>query len=123
MRGISLTALLILSAQGFCNAATFDCEFSPKTGSQNNFSCKVDTSVDWHNEQTKCRQDYSSTLFGQCDGRSPGGTNQLICYFASPTSPPNLDANSIIGQAGVYSVGVEWIGFPPSTASIVLENK
>jgi hypothetical protein len=122
MPKVSLIILLILAANGFCNAATFECQFSPKAGDENS-SCQVDTAVDW--KLNKCRQDYSGTLFARCDGRSPGGVNQLICYFANPANPPNLDAKSIINQAGVDAVAIEWLGtFPPSAgAPLVLDYK
>lgn len=108
MRAISLSVLFILAVEGFAHAATFQCEFIAKAGSQSDFSCPVDTTASLTAEVGKCRQDFSATLFGECDGRSPGGVNQLICYFASPANPPNLVPTSIIDQAGVYAVAIEW---------------
>ena len=120
MSKVSLIILLILAGSGFCNAATFECQFSPKSGNENS-SCMVDTTADW--KLNKCRQDYSATLFARCDGRFAG--DQLICYFANPANPPNLDLKSVINQAGVDAVAIEWLGtFPPSTgAPLTLDYK
>lgn len=123
MRKVLAGALLIVAGHSFCKAAVFECEFSPKGADQNGYSCRVDTAAEWKTEPKKCRQDYSVTLFGECAGRSPGGVNQLICYFANPASPPNLDVKSVIAQAGVYAVAIEWVSFPPSVGPIVLDYK
>jgi hypothetical protein len=120
MPKVSLIILLVLAGNGICNAKTFECQFSPKSGDGNS-SCRVDTAADWRSN--KCRQDYSDTLFARCDGRP--GLDQLVCYFANPTNPPNLDAKSIIKQAGVNAVAIEMLDtFPASAgAPLVLEYK
>jgi hypothetical protein len=120
MPKVSLVILLSLAANGFCNAATFECQFSANAGGESR-SCRVDTTADW--KLNKCRQDYSATLFARCDGRLAG--DQFICYFANPANPPNLDAESVINQAGVDAVAIEWLGtFPPSAgAPLVLDYK
>jgi hypothetical protein len=125
MRMTSWSILLLLAVGGSANAASFQCEFSefsPQTGTKNDSSCAVDTTADLTAEAGKCRQNFPNMLFGECDGRSPGGTNQLICYFASQMNPPNLNITSVIDQAGVYAVAIEWI-VGQSTASIVLDHK
>lgn len=124
MRTIALSIFIILTAIGFSNAAPFTCTFNTKADSPDDFSCKVETTTDWTKEATKCRQDYSDILFGQCDGRQPGGADQLICYFANPASPPNLNGKNLIDQPGVYATVIEWTGtFPPSAAPIVFDYK
>lgn len=124
MRGTSLTVLLTLAVQECCNAAPIYCNFTPQAGSQSEFSCILDTTADWKDDQKKCRQDYSGTLFAQCSVRSPdGGTKQLICYFANPISPPNLNAGSVINQTGVYAVAIEWISSPSAIDSLVFDYK
>jgi hypothetical protein len=124
MRTIALSIFITLAAKGFSSAAPFTCQFNTKTDSPNGFSCKVETTTDWTKETTKCRQDYSDTLFGQCDGLQPGGVDQLICYFANPANPPNLNTKDLINQPGVYATVIEWTGtLPPSAAPMVFEYK
>lgn len=123
MRTISLSMLLLLAVEASCYAATFECEFSPATGQQNGASCQVDTTADLKNA-AKCSQNYSATLFAQCAGRAPGGVDQLICYFANPANPPNLNVKDPIELPGVYVSTIEWTGtVPPSAAPVVLDYK
>ena len=125
MRATALALVILLTPNGISFAAPFTCDFdSPSASSQNAFSCKVETTTDPTKEVTKCRKDYSATLFGQCDGVQPGGVDQLVCFFANPATPPNPSAKYLIEQPGVYVVAREWTGtIPPSSASIVVEYK
>src|SRR5271156_4199504 len=125
MRATAISVIFILSTTGFSNAASFTCMFGTEIGSPNGNSCTVETTTNWANETTKCRQDYSDTLFGECLGLQPGGTDQLLCYFATPVTPPmDPRIRNLSEQPSVRAVAIELTGtFPPSKAPMVFHYK